>query len=82
MIITKLTVFTGRFQYYAIPLLILGIDNYFTIKRKGKILIYQLYYSICLFVISLVPLWSPSTFDSINDPILINANSKYIEKNK
>ncbi|EFO2545303.1 hypothetical protein B6R26_03510, partial [Escherichia coli] len=29
MIITKLTVFLGRFQYYAIPLLILGIDNYF-----------------------------------------------------
>ncbi|AZU84285.1 EpsG family protein [Escherichia coli] len=81
MIITKLTVFLGRFQYYAIPLLILGIDNYFyDKKRKGKILIYQLYYSICLFVISLVPLWSPSTFDSINDPILINANSKYIEK--
>ncbi|MDW2866439.1 EpsG family protein [Enterobacter hormaechei] len=80
MIITKLTIFLGRFQYYMIPLLIIGLDDYFKRSKKPwTIDINRLFYAICLFVISLVPLWTPSTYESINDSLYINASDHDIE---
>ena len=80
MTLSKLTIFFGRFQYYMVPILILGFDEYFAkYKIKNKVNVHRLIYASCLFIISLVPLWTPSTFESINDSLYFNASPKEIE---
>ncbi|EIY5006730.1 EpsG family protein [Klebsiella variicola] len=79
MTLTKITIFFGRFQYYVMPLLISGLDDYFSRNTGRKISFYKVIYVTSLFVISLVPLWTPSTYTSINDPIYIGSSVKEVE---
>lgn len=81
MILSKLTVFLGRFQYYMVPLLISGFDEYFSRRKiSGNALVYRTLYATSLFIISIVPFWTPSTLSSINNSLyIISISEKQIE---
>ena len=81
MILTKLTFFLARFQFYAVPTLIMGLDRYFTSKGTGgRVSLYKAAYLIVIFLISLVPYWSPIYTRSLASPLYITSSKSDIEK--
>ncbi|HIB4660928.1 TPA: EpsG family protein [Klebsiella quasipneumoniae subsp. similipneumoniae] len=80
MVLTKLTFFLARFQFYAVPTMVMGLDEYFSSKgRNGRISIYKTAYLCVIFLISLVPYWSEIYSRSLASPLYIISSQSDIE---
>jgi hypothetical protein len=74
IIISKIAHFLTRFQFFFVPFIVIGVDQYFVSKRGGRVLIVKSIYLISVLLLSLTPMFSDIYYKSTNSPLLITAN--------